>query len=478
MQAKFELISPENLEFKAKSYNGFPQPQQEVKGGRRFITAAAENIEPIKNEEFAQPNANRMRVEFKIAYNHSVSPDAIYTWQDAAERVYGNLHGFTKEELKQAGKLYKSLKVPGKAGEKERVRAIENYLKSEIILSRGYEPELTDIIAIAQNKYANENGIMRMYAALFKTAKVPYEVVLTSTRSDVRFDGGFDSWKYLSNYAFYFPGSKQYLSPTNIELRYGMLPYDWTHNYGLFIKGENEDNGAGEIRFIEALPSSATFDNLSIDIQFASDMSKADFKLKSEIGGYTASAVQPYYPFIPADKMSETLKSLIERYVEGSNITKISAQNGERHISPLDKPFVIMAEGSSDSFAERAGNKFLFKIGENIGPQTEMYQVEKRQQQVENDFNRLYDRTLTFNVPAGYQVKNLDDLNMNVVFDQNGRTVCNFQSSYVQEGDKVKVRILEAYNEINSDLAFFEDFRKVINAAADFNKIVLVIEKQ
>ncbi len=37
---------------------------------------------------------------------------------------------------------------------------------------------------------------------------------------------------------------------------------------------------------------------------------------------------------------------------------------------------------------------------------------------------------------------------------------------------------METYHEIKYPLGLFETFKKVINAAADFNKVVLVLEKK
>jgi hypothetical protein len=53
-----------------------------------------------------------------------------------------------------------------------------------------------------------------------------------------------------------------------------------------------------------------------------------------------------------------------------------------------------------------------------------------------------------------------------------------FNSSYQAEGNIVKINILEEYRRTNYPLSQFEDFKKVINAAADFNKVTLVLEKK
>ena len=82
-------------------------------------------------------------------------------------------------------------------------------------------------------------------------------------------------------------------------------------------------------------------------------------------------------------------------------------------------------------------------------------------------------------MPAGYQVRNLQDLNFDV---QAGPPAAGpeylFKSSYEQQGQKVTVTIREYYRQIRWPKADFEAFRGVVNAAANFNKVVLVLEKK
>ena len=61
---------------------------------------------------------------------------------------------------------------------------------------------------------------------------------------------------------------------------------------------------------------------------------------------------------------------------------------------------------------------------------------------------------------------------------KDGRNTMEFTSSYELNGDSLKVTCHEYYDEISVPLERYEEFRTVINAAADFNKITLVFEEQ
>lgn len=479
--ASFELISPANLEFSFKAYNNFPKPEQEIVDKTRFVKAKMDRISALKKEEFAMYNANRMRIEYKLGFNHSSSGKELYTWNDAAGRIYENVHYTEKEEDKAVTAFFKKLKIKKSASVDMKVKAIENHLKTNFSIQKGYAEDYFDITKTIENKYSNETGIMRLYAALFKKAGIKHELGLTTDRSNIRFDGKFTSWKYLSKYVFFFPETGEYLCPSRPDYRYGMIPFYWTHNYGLFIKGVEKDDkvvGKAQVRFIDALPADKSFDNLEIEVAFNPEMEKANLSLTSKIGGYNAAQIQPFYPFLPEENRDEVAKSLVQRYAEDAEFKTVKVENGEKNLSPLDNPFIIKATGESSSFIEKAGPKYLFKIGSLIGPQVEMYQENERQNVVENDFNRLYDRAIKFNIPEGYQIKNLDDIKLNVNYGKGDDKIYTFESTYEVKGNMIEVRVVEYYKEINCPIEDFEAFRKVINAAADFNKITLVMEKK
>lgn len=85
---------------------------------------------------------------------------------------------------------------------------------------------------------------------------------------------------------------------------------------------------------------------------------------------------------------------------------------------------------------------------------------------------------IRFDIPEGYSVKNLDAIKFNTVMTEYGQPTCYFKSDYETIGNKtVVVKINEDYKEIFYPKSSFQEFRKVVNASADFNKVVLVFGK-
>jgi len=96
----------------------------------------------------------------------------------------------------------------------------------------------------------------------------------------------------------------------------------------------------------------------------------------------------------------------------------------------------------------------------------------------------LYYRRIEFVVPDGYKIADASKLKMDFKHtNDKGKVTMEFKSEYKVQGNKLIVDCTEYYRQISYPVELFEEFRKVINAAevinaaADFNKIAIVLEK-
>ena len=480
----FELISPKALTFEARVYHGPPMTPDTTMAERRALRLHLDNVAGLRNEAFANVKAQRMRAEYKLAYIASKGQVRQFTWADASQFVHGSVNNLTKDEAKAVAKILtagKLLAAPvSTMPVADRIRAAENYVKLNYNLEEGASGNIEQIAATHN---APEAGFSHLLAALYRAMGIDFEVVVTSSRETVPFDGTFDTWNYLDHFAFYFPATGQYLAPGRPDYRYGMLPADWTGGSGLYIKGVklgNMESAVGKVKDIPALGADQSPQDIDATVTFAPDLSSSTIRLRQTLGGYPAAEIQPYWTMIPEAKRTEILQSLQKAVVpDASNFQKLEVRNTERDISPLDKPFIVEGQMESAALLDKAGPRYLFKIGTLLGPQTELYQKEERQFDVENDNNHRYLRTIRFDVPAGYAVRNLQDLNVDVKAGEDAaKPAFDFRSSYVQNGQTITVTVAENYRQLRWPKADFEAFRAVVNAAANWNKVVLVLDKK
>lgn len=476
----FELISPETLTFEARVYHGPEVKVDTTMAGHRALRLTLKAVPAVREEAFANVPAQRMRVEYKLAYMASRGQVRQFTWADASQFLYRNMTALSKDDVKAVAKVLAAAKLPTVGPLPERIAAAENYVKLNFNLEEGASPALPQVVATHN---APEAGFTHLLAAIYRTLGIDFELVVTSGREAAPFDGSFDTWDYLDHFALYFPGTGQFLAPGRPDYRYGMLPAEWTAGSGLFIKGVtlgNIESAVGKVKDIPALPAEQSPHDIDVTVAFSPDLSNSTLQLRQTLGGYPALQIQPYWALIPEDKRTELMQQLQKSVVpDATNFQKLGVRNVERGTNPLTKPFIIESQLESASLLDKAGPRYLFKIGTLLGTQTELYQKEERQFDVENDNNRRYVRTIRFEVPAGYAVRNLKDLNVDVKAGADAsKPDFDFRSSYVQEGQTVTVTVAENYRQVRWPKADFEAFRAVVNAAANFNKVVLVLDKK
>ena len=477
---EFDIYTPEKIHFKTKSYNGFPTMKKDTSAEfKNHYAVKIDEVPALKSERYAAYNANLMKVHYKADYIEPDSLSKVVSYDDFAELIHLLLHQkVSRSTNKKVNDLLNVLNINDLETEKK-IRKIENYIKVNYTIVNGLDKKLTDLEEIISSRICNSIGIGKLFVLLLEKANVQYKFGLTTDRFVHPFDPDFESYDFLENYFFYFPDVDLYLAPTEQFYRLGFIPFNWTHNYGLFVTSvmvRDLNTGIADIKFIPAVSYEKNYDNIEMKINIHPDFSGNHIYVKRMLNGLSGIFVQTIYNLLPEDQKEEIAKSLVKVVGEDVIVKDFKIRNSEAD-STLVRPLIAEGNVSSNTLVEKAGNKYLLKIGEVIGLQQEMYQKYERRLDIENNFNRKFDRIIEFNIPSGYTVKNLDDLRVDVYHEVDGERDMAFTSTYERSGDKVKVTIYEYYKKIRYPVEMYDSFKEVINAAADFNKKVLIFEK-
>lgn len=482
---KFAIISPMHLDFVFKSYNGLAAVQKDsvIEDKSRWFLEV-ENMPGLKQETMSAYKSGLQSIIYKLYSNSYSGKKNLYSYSTVAQNYYENVHPeLSKKDQKGIKALLKTSKIAEAETEEEKIRVLEQYIKTNFASQTYGNANLGNLEFILSNKIASRLGLMRLYAACFKQLDFKYNLVLTTNRYDNKFDKDFESYSFLDDQLFYMTEIDKYLSPIAIFSRLGYLPSPYTNNYGLFIKpivlGDYE-SALGKIKFIEALPHQLNSDTFEVNVSFDEDITTPKISYTKSQHGLEVLSIQPLYDFIDGEveeELDEATAKFINQYVDVEDV-KIENKGGANFgVKPLLTSATLKG---TEVFVEKAGTKYLFKIGDLIGPQMEMYQEdgEERQLDIEMTYNHSYYRTIVFNIPEGYQIKNLDDLNFDVSFTYEDYKSAFFVSSYTVEGNTVTLKNEEVYDAMFYPKEYFTEYQKVINAAADFNKVTLILEKR
>ncbi len=479
---EFDLLAPTNLIFDSKSYNGLPEMVLDtLNKEKNHWKLHVEELEALEEEEQAPYSAMSKYLIYKLKNNSANPSNDIVSYGIVSQNIYNSLYPEIENKVKsKINKFITSIEDSKNEDLTLKIRAIENYIKTNVFIAEVKREDLEELSSIIDNKVASESGAVKLYSAIFNTLGIKHQIVLTSDRRELKFDKSFEAYNFLQEYLIYFPKIKLYLAPTKLESRLGFPPGYLTDTYGLFIKQVTLGgftSGVGSVKYIKPVNYDKTNYNLVMNVNFDSeDLTITNLKMNRTMDGYYAVFVQPFMDIAKQEDKDEMADGIIKSINENVEIVEKKMYNDSSKDFG-NKPLQIIADIKSEEFVEKAGNKYLFKVGELLGPQQEMYQEKARILPVENEFERSYDRKIIVKIPEGYQFKNLENINMDESYKEDDEELFMFKSSYEIKDNQLVIAIKEYYNKNIIDVPIYEEYRTVINSAANFNKVTLVLEK-
>jgi len=480
MENWFEIVSDANLIFDIKGYNDAIIEKDTIVNNKNSFLAYIKNKAGLKEEKYASYVSHFARVEYSLANNleEKKRGDRLFDWDDYFSLVYRENTNFSDKDIKAGIKLLDNQDFRSCKLIIEKINWIENFIKTsfqqqEVVQSK----DADEISFIIKNKITNEKGIKKLFSLLFTISRVNFQIGFTTNRFVKSLDTDFINPDNLTSCVFYFPDIKLYLAPNEPFYRVPYTPSTWHENNCLFTIDSLQFIRA-EKRTIPQTDAKLNFTNHDVHVVFNADLDTAIIQMKNTFQGQNMVEILPGFVLFDNEKRDEIAKEMIRISDKEEKINDFKYENNDfKYLTMEDKPLKISATIYATNQIEKAGNKYLFKIGELIGRQAEMYQENERQFDIEIPNPHQYTRNIEIDIPAGYKVNNLDKLNMNVVANYQGKETCKFVSKYTLKDSKLAVNVFETYNDSYVSKVVYEDYKKVINAAADFNKIVIILEK-
>lgn len=477
-EVTFDLYAPSNLLFAFKSYNGIPDAVRDtINTDKKHWNINLENVKSLDREAQSAYNAERGFVVYKLDKNLATGVNGISSYGEVSQNIYSYYYPeYTKKEQKKIKKFIAEAGINKLTDQEEIIRKLEIFIKANVYSSEGVDATLEETL---DKKIADESGFISLYTAVLSTLGIKTQLVITTDRSELKFDKKFEANNFLRDFLIYFPKYKKYLSPTEIESRYGYPPAYLTDNYGLFVKevkvGDYK-SAVGKIKYIKPIKAEKTVDKMDFEVSFdEDDFTITNINFKDELTGYYALYIQAFANLFNEEQKTELLEGFGKRIHKDAEIVTKEMKNASPDLFDV-KPFIANVSVETDGLVEKAGKKYLFKVGDIIGQQMQLYQEKKRILPLEEEYQRMYLRTIKVNIPEGYQISNLDDLKIDQSYTRKGKKVMSFLSDYTVEGNTITIKADEFYKKNIVQPSEYEEYRKVINSAADFNKITLILE--
>lgn len=475
--AEYQIISPQRLVFDARAYNGLPafKETKDEENDLRTISTTVKNVPPEVEELYSLGRANKLKFAYKLdlVYYQNGNARRFHTWKEVSGNIYNNLSA--EDNSKALSKILKKEKLTNLSGEAQ-IKAVEQYFKTLINFNPNVPSSQVD--DVLQQKYADENGMTRLLMEAFSQLDITYRLVVTSNRYESRFDDEFEDFTNLSEFLLYFPEYDAYITPGRPDHRYGYAPHYLADNYGLYITHSDFTGTFGTVKYIPLAPRTATASRNDITISFDKDMEFVEVDRVNTLKGYRAQSYRAGFEYSDENGREQFLEAVVKSGAPEAELLDSELENESIADISSGKPMIIKSKIKASSLLENAGDSYLFNVGMVIGLQSELYQEAERSQPIEMDYPMTYRHVIQFEIPDGYELIGLEDAELDKVYKGEEGPVARFVSTAKQDGNQITIEIDEYYEDIHFDIERYEEFREVINAAANFNKVVLVLEEK
>ena len=474
LSSKFILIE-NDFKSNIKIYNSYSSSVIDTLfDGKKSKLINFKNLDATSDEQYSTPIANKIKVAYQCYENRDDISQTEY-WNNLVQNVRELFFPISINPI--ADELFnelKSKKISIPFNEISVANAIDEYVKDNFTISNDENSKLNDIEYILKNKISNDFSIIQVYSNLLKAAKIDYEVAISCNRYFLKFDPELFDPNQLREFIIYLPNSEKYISPNRIEYRVSEAPDDLIGNYGVFIDSNLD------YYFSQITPSDESFSQIKkkIEVFIPKNLKKLKIKENRSYSGYWAIMNRNYVSFSENEETDFLVDYFTISGLNNKKVTNYAIDNFEISDNANNTPLTIKSTISTNDLVEQKNGLIYLNIGKVIGLQSNLFNADKRINEIEINFPNSYEYLIEVNIPKGYRIYDISELNkLKEYISVDGNISAKFNSSVSQSQDKLYINVNELYKELKYEKSRYQEFRQVINAAASFYESSIVLEK-
>ena len=474
LSSKFILIE-NDFKSNIKIYNSFNSfVEDTLIDGKKSKIINFKNLDATSNEQYSTPIANKIKVSYQCYENREDVSQTEY-WNNLVQNLRelffpSSINPIAIDLFNEIQK--NNISIP--ENEISISNKIDEYIKNNFIISDDDDPNLNEISYIFDNKISNDFSIIQVYTNLLKAAKVDYEVAISCNRYFLKFDPELFDPNQLREFVIYLPKSEKYISPNRIEYRVSEAPDDLLGNYGVFID-KNLD-----YYFSEITQSDKNFSEIKkkIEIYIPKNLKKLKIKENRSFSGYWAIMNRNYVSLSENEETDFLIDYFTINGLNNKKVTNYNIKNFDISNNSYNNPLRINSTITTTELVEEVNGLVYLKVGKVIGLQSNLFDDNKRINEIEINFPNSYEYQIEVEIPKGYRVSDYSELNKAKEFlSVDGSISAKFNSKATLNNNKINIVINEFYKNLRYDKGRYQEFREVINAAAKFYESTVILEQ-
>jgi len=327
--AEFIFIT-DNLYSNIKAYRAKEEFKDAVIDDKLAKTLTLSNIPAMIEEEYATPDANRIAVVYQCFPPRQRITQEMF-WDNIAYNVGSQF--FPNSILPKAMEDVQII-LDGETNISnfEKASRVDNFIKNNFNVIQNNNEELINLDYILEHRASSDYGILKVYAQYLTALEVEFEIVLTASRFEYKFDPEFFNPNMLRAFLIYLPQEKKYIAPDRIDYRVGEAPANILGNKAMFLKN---DLSYYFKKIEESDPNYSRVKRIT-DITFDEDLSKAIISMHQEYTGHWATTNRAILSLSGDQAIKEFKNYLTSSGVEDKEIISYEILNDTNFIKKLN----------------------------------------------------------------------------------------------------------------------------------------------
>lgn len=472
------LSYPKSQTYKYKIYNSKATVEEADSNGYTYIKITDKLVEPFVAEDDAPEFGTKPYVFIAINSLQRASLDNLCNWTNIVNRSFAWMFKPNDQATNNFIKLVNKTFKLSNLKKEEQISFMDNYVRKAIRLESSND--ISDPIAFRQMMVAGSIGKLLAYKAIceyFNAMAIDYQIILTCSRHERKFDYDFPHVSYVDEMALYFPEYKKYLSIGESDGEFGRIPEQMQGQEALRLTAIFDGMAAAvQIKrtTIPVLNYLTDSDSMSIDLNVTNDSVVAQYKLvapprsmQKKNWDYLVSQYKVGRPELVISSFLDTYHGDVVKFEQRPFITKVP------ELVTAEENSVYDLELKSADLVQRINGRLLIRYGQLIGVQSLALKKATRKLPAEVASGRSFFRTIRLAIPAGYRVVNPEQLIDNHVCID-GKI--KFVTAARVEGQTLIIENTEIYDKASLTASEYQCTQDVQNAAVRFTKQFVVLE--
>ena len=200
--------------------------------------------------------------------------------------------------------------------------------------------------------------------------------------------------------------------------------------------------------------------------------------IRDSFSGYWAIMNRNYVSLSENEETDFLIDYFTINGLENKKVNNYNIKNFDISNNSYNTPLRINSTITTTELVEEVDGLVYLKVGKVIGLQSNLFDDNKRINEIEINFPNSYEYQIEVEIPKGYRVSDYSELNKAKEFlSVDGSISAKFNSKATLNNNKINIIINEFYKNLRYDKGRYQEFREVINAAAKFYESTVILEE-